>query len=128
MNTLELARELIRKPSVTPADAGCQALIAELLGDAGFHDRAPEDSAKSTTSGRGAAAAGPALVFAGHTDVVPTGPARAMASRSVRGDGAGGAAHRPRRGRHEGQPRRDGQRVPALRRDAIRTHRVRSAC
>ena len=36
MNTLELARELIRKASVTPSDAGCQQLIAERLADAGF--------------------------------------------------------------------------------------------
>ena len=36
MDTLSLARELIRRPSVSPADAGCQVLIGELLEAAGF--------------------------------------------------------------------------------------------
>ena len=73
MNTLELARELIRKASVTPADAGCQQLIAEQLAAAGFsveHLRFGEVDNLWATRGRGR----PALVFAGHTDVVPTGP------------------------------------------------------
>ncbi len=73
MNTLELARELIRKASVTPADAGCQQLIAEQLGAAGFsveHLKFGEVDNLWATRGRGR----PALVFAGHTDVVPTGP------------------------------------------------------
>ena len=73
MNTLELARELIRKASVTPADAGCQQLIAEQLAAAGFsveHLKYGEVDNLWAKRGRG----GPALVFAGHTDVVPTGP------------------------------------------------------
>jgi len=73
MNTLELARELIRKASVTPADAGCQQLIAEQLHAAGFsveHLRYGEVDNLWAKRGRGR----PALVFAGHTDVVPTGP------------------------------------------------------
>src|SRR5262249_21844323 len=73
MNTLELARELIRKASVTPADAGCQALIAEQLGAVGFsveHLKFGEVDNLWAKRGRG----NPALVFAGHTDVVPTGP------------------------------------------------------
>ena len=73
MNTLELARELIRKASVTPADAGCQRLIAEQLGTAGFsveHLKFGEVDNLWAKRGRGH----PALVFAGHTDVVPTGP------------------------------------------------------
>jgi succinyl-diaminopimelate desuccinylase len=73
MNTLELARELIRKASVTPADAGCQQLIAEQLGAAGFtveHLKYGEVDNLWAKRGRGR----PALVFAGHTDVVPTGP------------------------------------------------------
>jgi len=73
MNTLQLARELIRRPSVTPADAGCQALIAELLEGAGFsteHLRFGEVDNLWARRGRAA----PALVFAGHTDVVPPGP------------------------------------------------------
>lgn len=73
MNTLELARELIRRASVTPADAGCQQLIAEQLGAAGFsveHLKFGEVDNLWARRGRGR----PALVFAGHTDVVPTGP------------------------------------------------------
>jgi succinyl-diaminopimelate desuccinylase len=73
MNTLELARELIRKASVTPADAGCQQLIAGELGAAGFsveHLKFGEVDNLWAKRGSGR----PALVFAGHTDVVPTGP------------------------------------------------------
>jgi succinyl-diaminopimelate desuccinylase len=73
MNTLELARELIRKASVTPADAGCQQVIAEQLGEAGFsveHLKFGEVDNLWAKRGRGR----PAVVFAGHTDVVPTGP------------------------------------------------------
>jgi succinyl-diaminopimelate desuccinylase len=73
MNTLQLARELIRKASVTPADAGCQQLIAEQLGASGFaveHLKFGEVDNLWAKRGRGR----PVLVFAGHTDVVPTGP------------------------------------------------------
>ena len=71
---LELARALIERPSVTPEDAGCQALVADYLKPFGF---AAEDlSANGVTNTwyrRGAAA--PRVAFAGHTDVVPPGPA-----------------------------------------------------
>ena len=73
MDTLTLARELIRRPSVSPSDAGCQQLIAELLEAAGFtteHLRFGEVDNLWARRGRAA----PALVFAGHTDVVPSGP------------------------------------------------------
>jgi succinyl-diaminopimelate desuccinylase len=73
MDTLSLARELIRRPSVSPADAGCQALIAELLRQAGFTtEHLKFGEVDNLWARRGQAA--PALVFAGHTDVVPTGP------------------------------------------------------
>jgi succinyl-diaminopimelate desuccinylase len=71
--TLELAKSLIARPSVTPEDAGCQAMIAERLLPLGF--RAETVARNGTTNlwlRRGASR--PALVFAGHTDVVPTGP------------------------------------------------------
>jgi succinyl-diaminopimelate desuccinylase len=72
MDTLELTRALVARPSITPDDAGCQALIAELLGPAGFsteHLRfGPVDNLWAR---RGRSA--PTLVFAGHTDVVPPG-------------------------------------------------------
>jgi len=74
MDTLTLARELIRRPSVSPADAGCQELIAGLLADAGFAaERLRFGVVDNLWARRGRAA--PALVFAGHTDVVPAGPA-----------------------------------------------------
>lgn len=76
MDTLNLARELIRRPSVSPADAGCQLLIEELLKAAGFTtERLRFGEVDNLWARRGSAA--PALVFAGHTDVVPTGPREA---------------------------------------------------
>ena len=73
MDTLGLARELIRKQSVTPADAGCQALIAAELAEAGFSiERLRFGAVDNLWARRGRGP--PALVFAGHTDVVPAGP------------------------------------------------------
>ncbi|HVY67081.1 MAG TPA: succinyl-diaminopimelate desuccinylase [Gammaproteobacteria bacterium] len=73
MDTLTLACELIRRPSVTPSDAGCQQLIAEQLQGAGFTTEPLRfGEVDNLWARRGRAA--PALVFAGHTDVVPTGP------------------------------------------------------
>jgi len=73
MSPLELARELIRRPSVTPADAGCQQFMARRLEAIGFaceHLRRGEvDNFWAERGTRG-----PILVFAGHTDVVPAGP------------------------------------------------------
>src|SRR5690606_15406015 len=72
MDTLELTRALIQRPSVTPDDAGCQTLIAELLAEAGFTTEPMRFGAVDNLwarFGRGA----PMLVFAGHTDVVPPG-------------------------------------------------------
>jgi succinyl-diaminopimelate desuccinylase len=70
---LGLARQLIQRPSVTPDDAGCQALIAERLTHAGFEvDRLRFGAVDNLWARRGRGS--PALVFAGHTDVVPPGP------------------------------------------------------
>ncbi len=77
--TLELAMALIRRPSVTPHDAGCQALVAASLEQLGFaiHPlRFGEVDNLWATHGQGS----PLLVFAGHTDVVPPGPRAAWAS------------------------------------------------
>jgi len=73
MDTLSLARELIRKPSVSPADADCQVLIGELLEASGFTVERLKFGAVDNLWARHGRAA-PALVFAGHTDVVPAGP------------------------------------------------------
>ncbi|MBW3566660.1 MAG: succinyl-diaminopimelate desuccinylase, partial [Proteobacteria bacterium] len=71
--TLELATALIERRSVTPEDGGCQALLAARLQEAGFSIE-PMDcgGVKNLWARRGDK--GPLLVFAGHTDVVPTGP------------------------------------------------------
>ena len=72
-DTLKLARDLIRRASVTPDDAGCQPLLAERLQAIGFeieHLRFGE--VDNLWARRGKAA--PLFCFAGHTDVVPTGP------------------------------------------------------
>lgn len=72
--TLALAQELIRRASVTPEDAGCQPYIAERLARLGFNnEHMPREDVKNLWARFGNS--GPVLVFAGHTDVVPTGPA-----------------------------------------------------
>lgn len=72
-DTLELAKALIAKPSVTPDDAGCQSLMAERLESLGFHiDSMRFGDVDNLWAQRGSEA--PLFVFAGHTDVVPTGP------------------------------------------------------
>lgn len=71
---LSLTRELIARPSVTPADAGCQPLLAARLEAAGFHcESLVYGDVSNLWARRGTG--GPLLVFAGHTDVVPPGPA-----------------------------------------------------
>ena len=71
--TLELTRELITRQSVTPNDAGCQALMMARLAAMGFSCTELQFGEVSNFwAERGSE--GPILVFAGHTDVVPTGP------------------------------------------------------
>lgn len=71
--TLELLKELIKRPSVTPEDSGCQDLLAERLVKLGFKDeRLIFADTQNQWLRRGDQ--GPLLVFLGHTDVVPTGP------------------------------------------------------
>ncbi|HEY2560819.1 MAG TPA: succinyl-diaminopimelate desuccinylase [Caldimonas sp.] len=84
--TLDLAEQLISRRSVTPEDGGCQALIAERLASHGFDCThlpfGPEGARVSNLWAirQGSAADGKLLVFAGHTDVVPTGPLAAWHS------------------------------------------------
>ena len=78
-DALRLAEELISRPSITPDDAGCQALIAARLEPLGFEcehlDFGPVDSKVSNLWAlRRGRRDGPVVVLAGHTDVVPTGP------------------------------------------------------
>ena len=74
MDVVDLARELIRRPSVTPDDHGCQQLIAERLEPLGFRiEHMRFEDVDNLWARRGDV--GPVLCFAGHTDVVPPGPA-----------------------------------------------------
>jgi len=72
--TLQLACDLIRRPSVTPVDADCQAQMMNRLGAVGFQLEPMRiedvDNFWATHGNQD----GPVLCFAGHTDVVPTGP------------------------------------------------------
>lgn len=71
--TLELAKNLIARQSLTPDDAGCQEVMIERLQALGFHiERMRFGDVDNFYARRGSS--GPLLVFAGHTDVVPTGP------------------------------------------------------
>ena len=69
----ELSRELIARSSVTPDDAGCQSLLADRLAVAGFSvEPLAWGQVNNLWARRGTS--GPLFCFAGHTDVVPTGP------------------------------------------------------
>ncbi|NDZ11275.1 succinyl-diaminopimelate desuccinylase [Variovorax sp. WS11] len=80
--TLQLAEQLISRPSVTPDDAGCQQILGERLARLGFRletlESGPADfrvtNLWAVRPGSAGAEAARTLVFAGHTDVVPTGP------------------------------------------------------
>lgn len=72
-DTIELASQLIARPSVTPDDNGCQQLIAQRLHKLGFTiEHLPFGEVDNLWATLGDS--GPLLVFAGHTDVVPPGP------------------------------------------------------
>jgi len=71
--TLDLTKELISKKSITPLDEGCQELLISHLELLGFKiEKMPYGEVKNFYAKKGHEA--PLLVFAGHTDVVPTGP------------------------------------------------------
>jgi succinyl-diaminopimelate desuccinylase len=71
--TLALTQDLIRRASVSPEDVGCLQVIGERLGALGFRiERMPFGPVENLWARHGTS--GPVLCFAGHTDVVPTGP------------------------------------------------------
>ncbi len=84
--TLALAEQLIARRSVTPVDGGCQELIQSRLAPLGFefttltHGPADAPVINLWALRRGANPRGKLLAFAGHTDVVPTGPLEAWTS------------------------------------------------
>lgn len=75
--TLELACELIRRPSVTPLDEGCQELMTRRLAACGFNIEPMRIEEVDNFWASHGSDEGPVLCFAGHTDVVPTGPLQA---------------------------------------------------
>ena len=71
-DTLELSLDLLRRPSVTPEDYDCQALMAKRLAHVGFHiENMRFGEVDNLWARRGTQ--DPVFCFAGHTDVVPTG-------------------------------------------------------
>ena len=82
-DTLDLAMDLIQRPSVTPKDEGCQQHLAERLRPLGFHaEWMPFGEVTNLWLRRGDAE--PVFAFAGHTDVVPPGPLDAWTSHPFR--------------------------------------------
>ena len=83
-DTLRLTEALLARPSVTPLDEGCQLLIADRLRPLGFAcetlESGPADFRVSNLWARHGNGQKPTLVWAGHTDVVPTGPLNAWTS------------------------------------------------
>ncbi|MEF3075472.1 succinyl-diaminopimelate desuccinylase [Methylobacter sp. Wu1] len=78
-DTLELLKDLIKRDSVTPKDAGCQDLLAARLNKLGFkEERLDFEDTQNIWLRRGDAK--PLFVFLGHTDVVPPGPLAAWVS------------------------------------------------
>lgn len=76
---LELTVELVRRASVTPRDAGCQEILRQRLNHAGFTSESmPFGEVSNLWARRGRR--DPLFVFAGHTDVVPSGPLSAWTS------------------------------------------------
>jgi succinyl-diaminopimelate desuccinylase len=72
-DTLRLTQDLISRASVTPADQGCQQVMMQRLAAAGFSNELLNyGSVENFWAKRGSGS--PVLCFAGHTDVVPTGP------------------------------------------------------
>ncbi|GAA0870446.1 succinyl-diaminopimelate desuccinylase [Brevundimonas basaltis] len=79
IDPVALTRDLIRKPSVTPADEGAMDMLERVLTGLGFHcRRMPFENIENLYARRGTAS--PNLCFAGHTDVVPTGAPEAWSA------------------------------------------------
>jgi succinyl-diaminopimelate desuccinylase len=73
LDPIKLTKQLISMPSITPADAGCQALLSQHLQKLGFTIESLSFGEVSNFWAR-RGKQGPLLAFVGHSDVVPTGP------------------------------------------------------
>jgi len=85
IDAVELTRELIRRPSVTPADAGAMDLVEQVLASLGFACRRMRFGEIENLYAR-IGTARPNLCFAGHTDVVPVGDAAAWSREAFAAD------------------------------------------
>jgi succinyl-diaminopimelate desuccinylase len=85
IDAVELTRELIRRPSVTPADAGAMDVVEQVLADLGFTCRRMRFGEIENLYAR-IGTARPHLCFAGHTDVVPVGDAAAWSREAFAAD------------------------------------------
>ncbi len=118
--TVALTKQLISRASVTPADAGCQPLIAERLAASGFvatHLHYDAVDNLWLTHGSGA----PVFTFLGHTDVVPPGPLEHWHSNPFQGEVRDGLLYGRGGGGHEGQHRCDGDGAGAFYRRQARS-------
>ena len=92
VDTVELAKALVRKPSVTPVDAGAMDLLQSVLEGLGFRcRRLPFGDVENLYARRGDV--GPNFCFAGHTDVVPVGDAAAWREAPFGGEEIDGVLH-----------------------------------
>jgi succinyl-diaminopimelate desuccinylase len=85
IDAVELTRELIRRPSVTPADAGAMDVVEQVLAGLGFTCRRMRFGEIENLYAR-IGTARPNLCFAGHTDVVPVGDAAAWSHEAFAAD------------------------------------------
>ena len=92
--TLAIAQQLIRKPSVSPDDAGCQDIIGQYLQALGFQvEELPFGEVSNLWASRSGTTPGPLFCFAGHTDVVPPGPVEAWEIDPYAGEVVDGVLH-----------------------------------
>ena len=89
-----LAQALIREESVSPADGNCQQIMSRFLEELGFKvESMPFGPVSNFWATRAGASTGPLFVFAGHTDVVPTGPLEAWDHPPYAGEITGDMLH-----------------------------------
>ena len=123
--TVQLACDLIARPSVTPLDEGCQDMMIARLEAIGFRvDRLRYEDVDNFWAERGDS--GPLMAFAGHTDVVPTGPASQWRFPPFEPTIEAGMLY-GRGAAHERQPGGHGDGLRRVRRETskpYRTHRL----